>query len=156
MILCGGGVRESPQWFPPPGGTSDGGHGPQTSTGWYMGVPNHWDGAVNGGAGREWGAYRPPPEHGRTIHRNSSYHGLVSGGGAEAGTATIQAMVVAACSGYRRDKSGACSSGGGGGGQVWMNQREREREREMESRIGTDGGSETEMTRRTRYDQTDI
>ena len=39
--------------------------------------------------------YRLSPEHGRTIHCDSSYHGLVSCGGAEAGTAPIKAMVGA-------------------------------------------------------------
>ena len=47
-----------------------------------------------------------PPEHGRTIHWNLSYHVLVSGDGAEAGTATIKAMVEASRFGYPRDKSG--------------------------------------------------
>ena len=39
--------------------------------------------------------------------------------------------------------------GGGGGGVDW-------RERERDSSIGKDGCRETEMTRRTRDDQTDI
>ena len=50
------------------------------------------------------------------IHCDSSYRELVSGVGAESGTAPIQEMVGAARSGCPRDKSGACSSGGGGGG----------------------------------------
>ena len=65
-ILCGGGASgpsvwvrymgddhpdgEVPQGFPPPGGTVDGGHGPQTLMGWDMGVPTHWGGAGNSGA----------------------------------------------------------------------------------------------------------
>ena len=106
---------EGPQGFPPPGGTVDGGHETQTSTGGDMGVPTHWGGAGNGGAGQDGGVYRPPPEHSRTIHYDSSYHGLVSGGRAEARTATIKAMVGEACSGYPRDNSGACSSRGGEG-----------------------------------------
>ena len=80
-----------------------------------MGVPTHWGGADNSRGGVYWGVYRPPPEHGLTIYCNLSYHGLVSGGVAETGTATIKAMVGAACSGYPMDKSGACSSGGGKG-----------------------------------------
>ena len=43
-------VVESPQGFTQPVGVSDGGHGPQKSTGWYMGVYTHWGGAGNGGA----------------------------------------------------------------------------------------------------------
>ena len=39
----------------------------------------------------------------------------MSGGGAEFETLTIKAMVGSACSGYPRDKSGACSSEGGKG-----------------------------------------
>ena len=66
-ILCGSGASsayiwvrdmgtdppagEIPRGFPPLGGTADGGHGPQISTGWDMGVPNHWGGAGNGGDG---------------------------------------------------------------------------------------------------------
>ena len=65
-VLCGGGASgasiwvrnvgtdplsgETPAGFPPPGGMSDDGHGPQKSTGWDMGVPTHWDGAGNGGS----------------------------------------------------------------------------------------------------------
>ena len=37
--------------FPQPGGTEDGGHGPQMPTGWEMGVTPHWGGAGKGGAG---------------------------------------------------------------------------------------------------------
>ena len=96
-----------PQRFPPPGGTADSGYGTQISTGWDMGVPTHWGGAGNGGDGRDWGVYQPPPEHVCTIHCNLSYHVLVSSGEAEAGTMTIQEMVVAARSIYPRDKSGA-------------------------------------------------
>ena len=80
-----------------------------------MGVYNHWGGAGNGGAVEEWGVYCPLPEHGRTVHCDSSYHGIVSGIGVEDGTATIQAMVVSASYVYKGDKSGACSNGGGGG-----------------------------------------
>ena len=66
-ILCGGGESgasvwfrdvgtnpldgEFPRGFPPQGGMADGGHGPQMLTGWDMGVPTHWGGAGNGGAG---------------------------------------------------------------------------------------------------------
>ena len=61
------------------------------------------------------GIYQPPPEHGHTIHCDLSYHGLVSGSGAETGNAPIQAMVGADRPGYTGYKSGACSSRGGGG-----------------------------------------
>ena len=83
-----------------------------------MGVYTHWGGAENGGAGGDRGVYNPSPEHGRTLHCNSSYHGLVSGGGAEAGTAPIQGMVGVARSGYPGDNGRADSRGGeaGGGG----------------------------------------
>ena len=59
--------------------------------------------------------YRPPTEHVRTVHCDSSYHGLVSGGGAEAGNVPIQAMVGASPPGYPGDKGRACRSRGGGG-----------------------------------------
>ena len=49
----------------------------------------------------------------------------MSGSRAEAGTATIKAMLVAARSGYPRDKSRLCSSGGGGGIQGRGNWMER-------------------------------
>ena len=71
----------------------------------------------------------------------------MSGGGSEASTKTIKAMVGASCSGYPRDKSGACGRGGGRGRRVQRNRRE------MESRIGKGGGRETEMTRINRDDQ---
>ena len=106
---------ENPRGCPPLGGTSDDGHGPQKSTGWDMGVLTHWGGAGNGGSGQYQGVYLPPPEHGRTVHCNSYYHVLVSGGGAEAGTTYIQAMVGAPHSRYPGDKSGECRSGGRGG-----------------------------------------
>ena len=79
-----------------------------------MGVPTHWGGDGNGEAGQDMGVYPPPPEHGRTINFDSSYHGLVSGDRAESGTATFKGMTGAARSGYTMDKSGACISGGGG------------------------------------------
>ena len=76
-VLCGGGARcayiwvqdvgteppvvEIPQGLPPLGGAADGGHGPQTSTGWDMGVYIHWGGAGNDGGGGDWGVYPPPP-----------------------------------------------------------------------------------------------
>ena len=62
------------------GGAADGGHGYQTSTGWDMSVYTHWDSAINGGTGGDWGEHCPQPEHSRTIHCELSYHGLVSGG----------------------------------------------------------------------------
>ena len=67
----------------------DGRHGPQKSMGWDMVVPAHWGGASNGGDVLYQGVYLPPLEHDHTIHCNSYYHGLMYGGGAEAGTATI-------------------------------------------------------------------
>ena len=42
---------EGPQGFPLPGGTDDGKHGTQWSTGQDMGVPTHCGGASNGGDG---------------------------------------------------------------------------------------------------------
>ena len=96
-------VVEIPQGFPPPGGAVDGGHGTQTSTGWDMGVCAHWSGAGNVGARGGRSIYFPPTEHVRTIHCDFSYHGLVSGGGAESGTAPIQEMVGSACPRYPGD-----------------------------------------------------
>ena len=78
-----------------------------------MGVYTHWSGAGNDGDVGDRGVYRLPSEHVRILHCGSSYHGLVSGGEAEARTAPIQAMVGVARSGYPGDKGGACSSGGG-------------------------------------------
>ena len=40
---------EGSRGFPPPVSTADGRYGPQTSTGWDIGVPTHWGGAGNGG-----------------------------------------------------------------------------------------------------------
>ena len=45
-----------------------------------------------------------PPEHCRKIYCDSSYHVLVSGGGAEAGSATLKEMMGASLSIYPRDK----------------------------------------------------
>ena len=83
---------EIPQGVSPLGGAADGGHGLQMSARWDMGVTTHWGGAGNGGTGGYWGIYCPPPEHGRAINCDSSYHGIVSEGGGEAGNAPIQAM----------------------------------------------------------------
>ena len=85
--------------------------------------------------------YFPPPEHGHTIHCDSSYHGLMSGNGVEAGTVNIKVMVGAARSEYPRDKIRACISGSEGGGGT----------EELEGyggggggcRIGKDGGRDT-------------
>ena len=87
-------VGEGPRGVSPPGVEADGGHGTQTSTGWDMGVPTHWCGAVNVGAGLDWCVYLLPPEHGCTIHFDSSYHVLVYGGTAEDGNEPIQVMVI--------------------------------------------------------------
>ena len=72
-----------------------------------MGVYTHWGGASNGGTGGDRGVYQPPPEHGRTIHCEPFYHGLVSGGGEESGNAPIQEMMGAAHPVYPGDKGGA-------------------------------------------------
>ena len=80
-----------------------------------MSVPNHWGGAGNGGTGGDRGIYHPPLEQGLTIYCDLSYHGLVSGDGAESGNAPIQAMVGASRPGYPGDKGRACSSRGGVG-----------------------------------------
>ena len=72
-----------------------------------MGLYNYWGGSGNGGAGGDRGVYLPPTEHGSTVHCDSSYYGIVSGGGGEAGTMPIQAMVGADCSVYPGDKGGA-------------------------------------------------
>ena len=53
---------EGPQWFPPPGGTVDGRHGAQKSTGCDMGVTTHWRFSGNGGDGLDQGVYHPLPE----------------------------------------------------------------------------------------------
>ena len=82
-------VGESSRGFPTPGGSVDGGHGPQIPTGWDMGVYTHWGGSGNGGSGGDRGLYRPPQEHGLTVHCDLSYHGLVSDDGAKAETAPI-------------------------------------------------------------------
>ena len=108
-------VGEIPRWVSPPCGAADGGNGTQTSTGWDMGIPTHWGGTVNGGTVGDRDIYRSPSEHGRIIHCKTSYHGLVSGGGAEARNGRIQAMLAEARPGYPGDKGGECSSGGGRG-----------------------------------------
>ena len=89
-----------PQGFPPLGSVAGGGHGTQTYTGCYIGVYTQWGGAGNSVAGGDWGVYLTPPYYGRTVHCVLSYHGLVSGGAAEAITVPIQAMMVEARSGY--------------------------------------------------------
>ena len=108
---------EIPREFPPPVSKADGGHGHQISTGWDMGVTTHWGSTGDGGAIWYWGVYQPLPEHSRIVHRNSSYHVIVSGSEAESGTAPIQEMLGEVRSGYPGDNSGTCSSAGGGGGQ---------------------------------------
>ena len=55
------------------------------------------------GGGGDWGVYRLIPEHSCTVHCDSSYHELVSGGGEESGTAYIQAIVGADSLGYLED-----------------------------------------------------
>ena len=108
-------IGELPRRVPPPGGTEDGGNGPQSSVVRDMGVTTHWSGANNGGIGINRGIHRPPPEHGRAIHCDPSYHGLVFGGGADARNAPIHVMVVTSRPGYHGDQGGAGSRGGEGG-----------------------------------------
>ena len=80
-----------------------------------MGIYNHWGGAGDSGTRRYQGVYCPSLEHGRTIHCESSYHRLVSGGGEEAGDEYLTDMAVAACSRYPMDKSGKRGRRDGGG-----------------------------------------
>ena len=93
-VLCGGGTIGAPVWFrdmvsdppvgeipqgvSPPGVAADGGYGPETSAIWDVRVTTHWGGDGNCGTGGYWDIYRPPTEHGRTIHCDSPYHVLVS------------------------------------------------------------------------------
>ena len=81
----------------------------QMPTGYYMGVPTHWGGARNGGAGVYRGVYCPPPEHGCKMYCDFSYHALFSGSPVKAGNVPIQVMVVADQPEYTGDKGGACS-----------------------------------------------
>ena len=85
----------------------------------YTHVPPCW-------AGGDQGLYHPPPEHGCTVNFNLSCNAIVYGGGAEFGTAPIQATVGASCSIYLGDMGGACSSGREGGDHGLKNQKERE------------------------------
>ena len=86
-------VGEGPRGVSPAGSTADGSHGHQASAGRDMYVPTHWSGAGNGETRGNRGIYHPPPEHGRAIHCDPSYHRLVFGGGADSGNAPIQDMV---------------------------------------------------------------
>ena len=101
---------------------ADGGHGPQTSAGREVVVTTHWSGASNDGVGGDQGIYCLPPELGRTIHFDPSYHRLVFHDGADAGNAPIQEMMGTAHPGYHGDKGregirgGEVGEGGGGGG----------------------------------------
>ena len=117
-LHCGDNISrhgvEGPHGLPPRGSPADFGHGPRTPIERDMGISTHWGGAGDGGTRRDRGVYRPPPEYDRTIHCDSSYCGLVSGGGAEAGYAALVEMVGSARSRYPRGKSGACGSGDGG------------------------------------------
>ena len=79
-----------------------------------MGISTHWGGADDSGTIINWGVYCPLKERSIIIHYNYSYHGLVSGGGAETGYADLSEIVRAGHSIYTRDKSGACRSGYGG------------------------------------------
>ena len=72
-----------------------------------MGISTHWGGADDSGTIINWGVYCLLTERSIIIHYNYSYHGLVSGGGAEAGYADLAEMVRAGHSIYTRDKSGA-------------------------------------------------
>ena len=84
-----------------------------------MDVPTYCGSARNGGAGKYWSVYPPPPEQGFTIHCNSYYHRLVYGGGGEGGNATLVEMLGASSSIYTRYKSRECSSVDGGGYRDW-------------------------------------
>ena len=75
-------VGEVPHGLPTSSGLEYGRNGPRMPTGQYMSILTHWGGAGNGGIRLYWGIYCLSPEHGRTIHFNLSYHGLVSVGGA--------------------------------------------------------------------------
>ena len=90
-----------------------------------MVVYTHWGGTGNGEAGVDRGVYRLLKEYDHTGHCNSSYHGLVSGSGAEYGTVHIHEMVKAARPGHPGDKGKACSRGGGGNRLSCKNKRER-------------------------------
>ena len=115
-------VIEIPRGMSPLGGTEDGRHGPQTSARRDVGVPTDWGCAANGGPGGDRGC-------------DSSYHGIVSGSGAEAGNVLIQAVVGETCPGYTGDKGGARVSGGRvRGGR----EKRRWRERDKESTVGAD------------------
>ena len=123
-ILCGGGPSSALVWvgdvggdlpygevplgIPPPGGPADGGHGPQTPIEQDMGISAHCGGAGDSGTKIYWCLYRPPSEHGYTIHCHLFYNRLVSGSGAEASNAAFAEMVGEACSICPRDKSSAC------------------------------------------------
>ena len=100
-----------PHGLPPPGGLEDCGHGPQASFKRYMGISINWGGAGNVGNRINWGVYCLPLEHGCTKNWDLYYHGIVSGGEAEARYAAIVDMVGTANSRYNRYKSGEYGSG---------------------------------------------
>ena len=83
-----------------------------------MVVPTHWIGAVNDWTGGYLGIYYLYLEHSCAINFDPSYHGLVFGGGAEAGNDPIQAMVGAAQPGYHEGQGRAGSHRGGGGRRI--------------------------------------
>ena len=105
---------EGPHGLPPPGGPADGEHGPQTPIEREMDISDHWGGAGDSGTIRDQGLNRPPLEHIRTIHCDSSYHGLMFVGGSEAGDVALVEIVGASCSRYPMDESGARGSRDGG------------------------------------------
>ena len=74
---------------------------------WNMGISTLWGGASDDGNRIDWGLYCSLPEHGHTIHCNSSYHVLVSGGKSEDKDAAIAEVMGADLSRYPMDKSGA-------------------------------------------------
>ena len=84
-------------------------HGNWTPIEREMDISNHWHRAGNDGNRRDQGVYRPSQKHGFTIHCDSYYHGLVSGGGAESGDVALAEMVGAVRSIYTRDKNITCS-----------------------------------------------
>ena len=80
-----------------------------------MGVSIQWGGAGDGDTRRDQGVYHLSQEHGLTINYDLSYHGIVSGGGAEDRDAALGDTMVGDRYRYIRYKSGKQVSGYGGG-----------------------------------------
>ena len=105
---------EGPCGLPPTGGPVDSGLVTQTPTERDMSISTHLDDDGNGGTRRYQGLYYALTEHGCTTHYDLSYHGIVSGGGAEARDAALAEMMGAARSIYPRDKISTSDIGYGG------------------------------------------